>query len=224
MPTMVSRDLKARIPVLFYKCGFNIKNICGLLGVKKTLVYQTLSYARTYGVSYNPHTFTAGRKWVLSQGDLKFVVILLNRRHSIYLDEIQEHLGSERGAFVSISTLLCTLRHLHYSHKRASICTLERDDLLCSAFMNQIADEVPNPDMLMFIDEAARNKRTLIWTNGWSLVEKQCMQRRCFGRGQRFSILPILTLDGIVTYDIVPGSVSSARFLQFLRELVVRRL
>lgn len=48
------------------------------------------------------------------------------------------------------------------------------------------------------------------------------MQRRCFGRGERFSILPILTLDGIITYDIVPGSVNSERFLQFLRELVVR--
>jgi hypothetical protein len=47
------------------------------------------------------------------------------------------------------------------------------------------------------------------------------VQRRCFGRGERFSILPILTLDGIITYDIVPGSVTSERFLQFLHELVV---
>jgi len=162
MPTTVSRDLKAYILVLFYEQGFNIKNICGLLGVKKTLVYQTLSYAHTYGVSYNSHIFTAGQKRVLSQGDLKFVVALLNRRHSIYLDEIQEHLGNERGAFVSIAMLLCTLHRLYYSHKRASIRALERDDLLHSAFINRIADEVPNPDMLMFVDEAACNKRTSI--------------------------------------------------------------
>ena len=183
MPTTVSRDLKARIPVLFYEHGFNIKNICGLLGVKMTLVYQTLSYARTYGVSYNPHPSTAGQKWVLSRGDLKFVVTLLNRRHSIYLNEIQKHLGSERGAFVSIAMLLCTLHRLHYSHKRASIHALERDNLLHSAFINRIADKVPNPDMLMFIDEAAHNKRMSIRTNGWSLVGKQCTQRRCFSRG-----------------------------------------
>ena len=88
--------------------------------------------------------------------------------------------------------------------------------------MNKIADEVTNPDMLMFVDEAARNKRTSGRTKGWSLVGKRCVQRRCFGRGQRFSILPILTLDGIITYDIIPGSVTSERFLQFLRELVVR--
>jgi hypothetical protein len=28
--------------------------------------------------------------------------------------------------------------------------------LMRSAFMNRIADEVPNPDMLIFTDEAAR--------------------------------------------------------------------
>ncbi|KAF8336083.1 hypothetical protein F5887DRAFT_858536, partial [Amanita rubescens] len=47
------------------------------------------------------------------------------------------------------------------------------------------------------------------------------IQHRCFIRGQRYSILPVLTLDGIITYDVVPGSVNSARFVQFLRELLV---
>jgi hypothetical protein len=36
-----------------------------------------------------------------------------------------------------------------------SACALERDDLRCSAFMNTIADDVPDPYMMMFIDEAA---------------------------------------------------------------------
>jgi hypothetical protein len=43
----------------------------------------------------------------------------------------------------------------------------------------------------------------------------------CSRRGTRWSILPILTLDGIVTHDIVHGSVTSQHFLRFLRELVV---
>ncbi len=87
--------------------------------------------------------------------------------------------------------------------------------------MNKIANEVGNPDMLMFIDEAACNKRTSARTKGWSLVGKRCIQRRCFGHGQRFSVLPILSLDGIITYDIVPRSVTSEQFLLFLHELVV---
>jgi transposase len=223
MPThKVSKDLKAQIPALFHQEGLNIKEICVLLGLKKTVVYQTLSHVRAYGVPYNPQIYNAGgRKCVLSQADLKFIVALLNHRHSIYVDEIQERLSNEHETFVSITTLLCTLQRLGYSHKAVSARALERDNLLCSAFMNRITDEVMNPDMLMFVDEAARNKRTSARMKGWSLVGKRCMQRRYFGRGQRFSILPILTLDSIITYDIVPGAVTSERFLQFLRELVV---
>jgi hypothetical protein len=73
----------------------------------------------------------------------------------------------------------------------------------------------------MFVDEAAKNERTNGRRYGWSLKGRRCIQRRVFVRGQRWSILPILTLDGIITYDIIPGSVTSKRFLQFLRELVV---
>ena len=225
MPTQshaISLNLKTQIPTLFYKQGLGIKDICGLLDIKKSAAYRAIFYFRRYGIPCNPHAHKSGRRCTLSQGDLKFIVGLLTRRHSIYLDEIQEQLRNERGVSVSVATLMRALCRLHYSHKSVSVRVLERNDLLRSAFMNKIADEVTNPDMLMFVDEAARNKRTSGRTKGWSLVGKRCVQRRCFGRGQRFSILPILTLDGIITYDIIPGSVTSEQLLQFLRELVVR--
>ena len=110
---------------------------------------------------------------------------------------------------------------IHYSYKGVSVHALERDNLLHSAFLNRIAGKVFNPDMLMFVNKAAYNKRMLGRLKGWSLVGKRCVQRRCFGCGERFSILPILTLDGIITYDIIPGSVTSEQFLQFLYKLVV---
>jgi transposase len=213
--------MKAQILVLSHQ-RFNIKKICDALDLKKSLIYQTLRYARMYGVPYNTHAHKSGRKRKLSQGDVKFIVALLKRRHCIYIDEIQEQLSHECGVAISIPTLFRTLHRLHYSHKGVSVHTLERNDLLRSVFMNRIADEVSNPNMLMFVDEAACNKRTSRRTKGWSLVGKRCVQRRCFSCKERFSILSILTLDGIITYDIVPGSVTLEQFLHFLRELVVR--
>src|SRR5258708_36522749 len=87
--------------------------------------------------------------------------------------------------------------------------------------MNRIADQVPNPDMLILTDEAVHNRKASALSKGWSLVGRRCVQRRHFISVQRFSILPILTLDGIIAYDIIPGSVNSERFVQFLRKLVV---
>jgi transposase len=220
-PRTVSRDLKARIPVLYYEQNFTIKKICGLLGIKKSLAYKTLSYSSTYGVPYNPHARTGGRRRILNREDIKFVVALIERRHCIYLDEIQEELYLHRGCRPSIPTLVCTLRRLDFSRKCVSIRALERNDIMRAAFMNTIAEEVPRPDMLMFLDEAARNRKTSGRTRGWALVGRRCVQRRFFVRGQRYSILPVLTMDRIITYDVIPGSVTSTRFVEFLRELVI---
>ena len=217
----ISKDLKAWIPCLRLQ-GYNVRKICNILGVKKSLVYRSLAHYRRYGISCNPHAHQPGRRRVLSREDLKLIVALLNRRHCIYVDEIKAELYNMRGTLLSQTTLLRTLSQLHYSHKIVTVQAWERDNLMRSAFMNRVADEVPNPDMLIFIDEAARNRRASGRAKGWSLVGRRCVQRRHFIRGQRFSILPILTLDGIITYDIIPGSVDSRRFVQFLRELVVR--
>lgn len=114
-----------------------------------------------------------------------------------------------------------TLHQLYYSHKVVTTHAIERDGLIRSAFMYWIAEEVPNPDMFIFTDKAACNRSALGQSKGWLLVGRRCVQRRHFIHRQQFSILPILTLDGIITYDIIPISVNSERFVQFLYELVM---
>ena len=139
----------------------------------------------------------------------------------MYLDELQDELLRRRGVDVSVPTLLRSLRRLHFSRKSVSIRALECNDLDRSIYMNQFAELVTDPAMAMFIDEAARNKKNPSRKMGWSLSGRRCVERRCFVRGQRFSILPVLTLDGIIAHDIIPGSVTSGSFVKFLRTHVV---
>jgi hypothetical protein len=87
--------------------------------------------------------------------------------------------------------------------------------------MNKMADIAPDPNMLMFVDEAAKNDRTTGRTRGWSLKGQRCIQRRVFIRGKRYSILPVITLDGIIAHDVIEGSVNTEHFLSFLEEDVV---
>jgi hypothetical protein len=70
--------------------------------------------------------------------------------------------------------------------------------------------------MLMFIDEAAKNEKTKAKRYRWSLKGQRCIQRRVFVCGQRWSILPVLTLDSVIAYDMILGSVTSKHFHQFL--------
>jgi hypothetical protein len=182
----VPKDIKAKIPVLHHEQGFNVKEICGLLSIEKSLVYRTLQYHCVFGTSYNPHTGKAGRRCALSHGDLKFIVALLTHRHCIYLDEIQKQLYDEHETLVSLATLLTALCCLQYSHKVVFACALERNDLLRSAFMNMIADIVTDLYMLMFTDEAAQNKKMSARMKGWSLVGDRCVQRQCFSCEEAF--------------------------------------
>ena len=202
-----------------------MKEIERILDVKKSMIYQTLSYYKDYGVAYNPTAFSSfarGRPRILSSGDLHLVKSLLSQEPTMYLDELQEELLTRRGVVVSIPTLLRSLRRLHFSRKSVSIHALERNDLDRAIYMNHFAELVTDPAMVMFVDEAARNKKNPSRKMGWSLKGRRATQRRCFVRGQHFSILPVLTLDGIIAHDIIPGSITSDLFVKFLREHVVR--
>jgi hypothetical protein len=152
---------------------------------------------------------------------MSFIRAILSQNHVVYLDEIQEQLRARRNVHVSVPTLTRTLRRIHFTNKGVSGRALERNEQLRAIFMNKIADVVTNPDQLMFGDEAAKDERTSARRKGWSERGARCVQQKCFVRGRRYSILPILTLDGIIAYDVIEGSVTGERFLQFLRELVV---
>ena len=225
MPTQtISHDLKARIPVLRYVEGLDVKTICRLLGIKKTTVYVALHYHRRYDLPYNPFAQKGGRKQVLSSAAVCFIRKTLEDHPLLYLDEIQTHIFKAHHTFVSISTISRVLRRMHFGKKTVTREAAERNDLLRAVFMNRIGMLVPDPGMLMFTDESAKDERTSQRRRGWAPLGERCVVRQCFVRGKRWSIIPLLTLDGIITWKTVEGSVTAEKFMDFLREFVVSAL
>ncbi|KAE9383876.1 hypothetical protein BT96DRAFT_779875, partial [Gymnopus androsaceus JB14] len=88
-------------------------------------------------------------------------------------------------------------------------------------YMLRIAQLAPRPDMLVFIDEAMRNLKTSLQKYGQAKRRHCCVQWRQFVQGARASILPAITIDGIVAYNVIPGSVTSCQFLKFLKHHVM---
>ncbi|KIK93717.1 hypothetical protein PAXRUDRAFT_144450 [Paxillus rubicundulus Ve08.2h10] len=75
--------------------------------------------------------------------------------------------------------------------------------------------------MLLFIDKAAKDKWTSTCQHGWSRKGLHCCVSRCFIQGTRFPILPAITLNGIIAYDIIEGPANSQHFVRFLEEHVM---
>ncbi|KIK60277.1 hypothetical protein GYMLUDRAFT_134567, partial [Collybiopsis luxurians FD-317 M1] len=65
------------------------------------------------------------------------------------------------------------------------------------------------------------NWRTSQWKYGHSRRGVRCVTRRHFVQGEWVSILPALTLNGIITYDIIHDSVTFNKSIQFLKEHLI---
>ena len=81
-----------------------------------------------------------------------------------------------------------------------------------------------DPDLFLFLDESAINNLSTQHFAGWSPCGTPCVWRATFIRGAHYSMLPALTIDGIVALDIFEGAVNQEIFVRFLCEQIVSYL
>jgi len=151
--------------------------------------------------------------------DINFLLGLLDANPTLYLDEIQEHLYNAHGVEVSLPTLSHTLQRTAVSHKKISKAAAERNKLLHATWQAAYAD-IPM-EHFVWLDESSVDDHTNQWMQGWTGIGRACVRRDTFLRGQRYSVLPALTVDGIIALDIFEGSVTKERFLNFFEEQIV---
>ena len=113
-----------------------------------------------------------------------------------------------------ISTLSCTLNCLVITHKAVAKEAMEQNEHLHATW--QIVMAQYDACQLVFVDEARVDNHTNIWINGWASLGQACVCWTTFLRGQKYSILPALSQDGILALDIFEGSVNHDHFIGFL--------
>jgi hypothetical protein len=96
----------------------------------------------------------------------------------------------------------------------------ERSELLRADYIFTIGMEY-QPEQLIFLDETAKDERSLSCTYGHSFKNQRVSQKVVFLRGIRYTILPALTLDGFIACDIMKGSCSKERFCSFILTHIV---
>lgn len=78
------------------------------------------------------------------------------------------------------------------------------------------------PNQLVFLDESAKDERSLSRGYGYSLMNTRARKNVVFVRGKRYTILPALSLQGFIAIDIMEGSCTKERFKNFVISDVVR--
>lgn len=217
MPPHLPQSLRERI--IEWKKTMDAKEIAALAGCSLSTVYEVLRLHREYGTVNNPQAHLRPHPRILTFQDLAFIESILQANPALYLDEIQDRLLCQRGVDVSVATISRAIRRMAISWKKISIAAAERNELLRAAWQCKYGD-IPK-EYFVWIDESSVDDTTNQRRYGWSRVGTACVHCAAFVRGQRYSILPALTVDGIVAHDIFEGSVNKDRFIRFVEEELV---
>ncbi|KIK76630.1 hypothetical protein PAXRUDRAFT_169324 [Paxillus rubicundulus Ve08.2h10] len=123
---VVPPNVKAQIPLL-YNDNYTIKDICHILGIKKSLVYRTLSLYSKYGMVTSPsrYSHSTRRRRLLNSANIACISNVIQHRNTIYLDELQHELWAKRHKFATLSNLLRTLQCLCITRKVVSSAAAE---------------------------------------------------------------------------------------------------
>ena len=76
-------------------------------------------------------------------------------------------------------------------------------------------------EQLIFLDESAKNERPPCRQYGYSPRNQAVIKKVVFVRGTRYTLLPALSLDGIIALDILQGSCTKEQFRNFILAQVV---
>ena len=219
MPPHLSKEIRERIVVWSNTLGKPNDEIASLAACSERTVREVLRLHRVFGVVHNPFAQPRGGTRLLDIGDLNYISSLILANPVLYLDEVQDKLVQYRNIEVSLSTISRAMQHLALTHKKVSAEAIERNELLRATWQAEYGD-IP-ADYCVWLDESSVDNRTNHRQSGWATIGQACVRPGLFVRGQRYSVLPALSYEGYIAYDIFEGSVNKEKFLRFLNEQVV---
>ena len=97
---------------------------------------------------------------------------------------------------------------------------LERNELVHAHYLAIIGNHYTR-NQLIFLDESAKDERSLSWLYGYSPRNTPAQKKVMFVRGKWYTILPALTMEGFVAVDIFEGSCDKKKFVDFVLGQVV---
>ncbi len=79
-------------------------------------------------------------------------------------------------------------------------------------------------NQLIFLDESAKDERSLSRLYGYSPRNTPAQKKVVFVRGKRYTILPALIMEGFVAVNVFEGSCDKRKFVDFVLGQVVCKL
>lgn len=167
---------------------------------------------------------------------LQYLEAWIEHTPDVYLYELKGQLENARGVDVGEMTIARSLERRGMTRKRVSRIAQERSEEKRLAYKQYVGDHFL-PEQLVFVDESGVNRIASKRSYAWSPVGTRARRRDFFIRGKRyvamcsdllyvlmglsrFSVLPALSLDGVLHMDVLKCSWKGNTFYNFIDALL----
>ncbi|KAF7343439.1 hypothetical protein MVEN_01776600 [Mycena venus] len=215
----ISEDLRWAI-VRMHGVGVSVKTIATYTDTSPRQIYRIINRFLTTGrVLTATQRRKTGRTRHLTSSDVAFLQGSLDHSCDKYLDELQHALQETCGRVVSQSTIWRALKRSGYRMKKMTKVAIERSAAKRAKYRYHIGLYYL-PHQLVFVDESACDRRTSYRGRAWAFRGYRAVRKTFFIRGKRYSVLPAISLDGILYVNIVEGSFNAESFTAFIDGLL----
>ncbi|OJT10703.1 hypothetical protein TRAPUB_12796 [Trametes pubescens] len=157
-----------------------------------------------------------GRPRQLDALDANFLEGCIERQPDLTLEELQTYLLEVCNVKASTMTIWRTLKRRGFSRKMVTRPAVERNERDRMAYKMLIGEHF-QPHHLVFADETHFNRITLRRRFGWAPLGHRARRRDFFVRGKRYSILPAISLDGVIHLTVQDHSYTGEEFADFVQ-------
>ncbi len=210
----ISRDFKERA-IWLSDHGYVDEDIAEILGISTRSIERWRDNLEDYGDVVAPPPLLPGRPHTLDAMQTDRLLRKLEEVPDMYLDEIHNWLLVTEGLFLSPSCIHQLLRDTGMTYKMLKKSAAERDEEERTNFRDAVQTNI-FADMIVTVDETSKDDRTLFRRWGRSIRGTRAPVEGNFLRGERFSMVAALSLDGYVGARVVPGSVDGEEFFDFI--------
>ena len=211
-------DLRWRIVWQSEALGLSTSNIAINLNIDKSTVKRILNTFTTTGtVTKKP--YPAENAFRIITEPVKFFIFhLVLQKPGILLREITKEIKETLGITVSESAICKVLVKGGFTHQKLAVCALQRDDALRGQFKADVC--LYTKESIVFVDETGTNTQDAIRTHGYSLKGKVLKAEKLLVKGEHVSAMVAMSMQGILSLQILRGSVDGDNFYDFICKLL----
>jgi transposase len=215
----ISPDLKQ--PSLWLlEQGYLPSEICHLLGVSLSSLRRWERNYDEFGHVIPPRNPSQGRPNLLHQPHFAGLIEHVKHAPEMYLDEMQDWLLVNQDIFLGRTTLHTKLQNAGLTYKLLRRQAAERDEAARNEWMAARRLDF-TARQGVWTDETSKDERTIYRHYGRAPAGERATIPARFVRGERYSILPAMTIDGYIATRMVMGSIDGPEFIDFILQEAV---